>query len=93
MEKGLRNRLRAEGQDLEPTVNVGKGGITEGVLEELDAQLRRNHLVKVRIQRSAVGVDKDAKDSQAIELARGLGAELVERRGHTVLLYRRKARR
>ncbi len=93
MDKELRNRLRSEGQGLGPTVNVGKGGITDGVLEELDAQLRRNHLVKVRIQRTAVGADKDAKDAQALEMAQHLGAELVERRGHTVLLYRRKARR
>lgn len=93
MDKEQRKRLRSEGQALDATVNIGKGGVTEGILEELDAQLRRNHLVKVRVQRSAVGEDKQAKDIQATELADLLGADLVERRGHTVLLYRRKAPR
>ncbi|MCK5252256.1 MAG: YhbY family RNA-binding protein [Thermoplasmata archaeon] len=93
MDKDLKKRLKAEGQAIDATVNVGKGGLTEGVLDELDVQLKRQHLVKVKIQRSAVGGDREGKDMQAIELADRLGAELVERRGHTVLLYRKKAMR
>lgn len=93
MDRGQRKRLKAEGQRIEPTVNVGKGGLTEGVLEELESQLKRHHLVKVRIQRGAIGGDPDAKDAQAEDLARRLGAEMVERRGHTVLLYRRSSKR
>ncbi|NIP33311.1 MAG: RNA-binding protein [Thermoplasmata archaeon] len=88
----MRNRLRAEGQGIDATVSVGKEGLTAGVVDELDAQLKRHHLVKVRIQRSAIGPDKGSKDAQALELAERLGADLVERRGHTVLLYRRRAR-
>lgn len=93
MEKDQRRRFKTEGQKLEATVSIGKGGLSDGVIEELDAQLKRHHLVKVRIQRSALGDDRQVKDAQAQELADSLGAELVERRGHTVLLYRRKARR
>jgi RNA-binding protein len=93
LDKEQKKRLRSEGQALDATVNIGKAGVTEGVMEELDTQLRRNHLVKVRLQRSAVGEDKQEKDIQATELAALLSAELVERRGHTVLLYRRKALR
>ena len=93
MDKDLRNHLRREGQGLEATVNVGKAGLTDGLMEELDAQLKRNHLVKVRVQRGALGDDKDAKDAQALEMAERSGAQLVERRGNTVLLYRRKAGR
>jgi RNA-binding protein len=93
MEKDQKQRLKAEGQGLESTVHIGKGGLTDGVVGELDAQLKRQHLVKVRIQRVAIGDDRQVKDAQAQELAERLGAELVERRGHTVLLYRRKARR
>ncbi len=94
MDNDQRQRLKAEGQGLDATVHIGKGGLTDGVVEELDAQLKRHHLVKVRIQRGAIGDDRQVKDAQAQELAERLVAELVERRGHTVLLYRRrKARR
>jgi RNA-binding protein len=89
MDKDQKNRLKTEGQGIAAAVSVGKGGLTEGVEAELDAQLKRHHLVKVRIHRSAVGGDRAGKDEQALELAQRMGAELVERRGHTVLLYRR----
>jgi RNA-binding protein len=92
MDKELRRRLRAEGQRIGPTVQIGKGGLDEGVLAELDAQLRRNHLVKVRIQRGAAGGDRDVEEELGTSLAERLGAELVERRGHTVLVYRRSAK-
>lgn len=90
MDSELRRRLRAEGQRIEATVQVGKDGLNEGVLSELDAQLKRNHLVKVRIQRGAAAGDREAESTLANEIAASLGAELVERRGHTVLVYRRK---
>lgn len=93
MDKDLRNRLKTEGQGIDATVHVGKEGLTDGVVAELDSQLRRHHLVKVRIQRSAVGGDRTVKDAQAEDIAQRLGAELVERRGHTVLLYRKRAPR
>ncbi len=92
MDKGQLRRLREEGQRLQPTVHVGKGGLDDRVLSELDAQLRRNHLVKVRILRGAAGGDRTGEEELARTLAEGLGAELVERRGHTVLVYRRSAK-
>lgn len=90
MDNKQRKRLRAEGQRIEATVQIGKGGVSTGIVDELDAQLKRNHLVKVRLQRGAAGGDKEGEVGIAEELAAALGAEIVERRGHTVLMYRRK---
>lgn len=90
MDNNQRNRLRAEGQSIDATIQVGKGGVSTGIVDELDAQLKRNHLVKVRLQRGAAGGDKVSEIGIAEELAATLGAEIVERRGHTILLYRRK---
>ncbi len=89
MDRDLKKRLRAEGQRLDATVHVGKDGIDEGLLAEIDSQLKRNHLVKVRIQRGAVGGDRDGERDLADVLATALSADLVERRGHTALIYRR----
>jgi RNA-binding protein len=90
MDNKERNRLRAEGQRIDATIHVGKSGVSTGIVDELEAQLKRNHLVKVRIQRGAAGGDKAGEVEMAQVLADALGAEIVERRGHTVLLYRRK---
>ena len=72
MDKELRNRLRAEGQGLDATVNVGKGGVTDGVLEELDAQLKRNHLVKVRLQRPLLSPRREKRSSNRTNVSRSV---------------------
>jgi RNA-binding protein len=93
MEKKLRKRLRSEGQTLQATISVGRGGVSPGVLSELDSQLKRFHMVKVRLQRGAAGGDREEEAAITDELTSKLGAELVERRGHTVLIYRRGRRK
>jgi len=86
-------------------VRVGKSGVTEGLLFELDNVLRARGLVKVKFLkrglvkvkllknfRDAYGVESGNKDEVAAELAKALGAEVVETRGYTIVLRRRTAR-
>jgi RNA-binding protein len=81
--------MRAEGQALRPVAEVGKRGLDLSVITEVDEQLRRTQLVKVRIQGGgAGGGGRDVEDEMAARLAEAVGAELIERRGHTVLLFR-----
>ena len=92
MDGRTRRQLVAEGQRIKATVQVGKGGLSPGVLEELDTRLKRDHLVKVRLVRGAAGGERGEEDEMARALCDELGAELVERRGHTALVYRRTRR-
>ncbi|HOL08404.1 MAG TPA: YhbY family RNA-binding protein, partial [Methanomassiliicoccaceae archaeon] len=65
MNKGKRKELIAKGSELEPTVHIGKEGLSEGVVEEVRAQVKRSRLVKVRVLPNA-----DLKtDEVASELA------------------------
>jgi RNA-binding protein len=76
-------------------VRVGKKGITEGLLAELDNILRARGVVKVKLLRNfreAYGVESGNKREVAAELAEALGAEVVEVRGYTIVLRRRRAR-
>lgn len=89
MDGATRRRLRSEGQALRPAVEVGRRGLDTAVIAEVDGQLKRSRLVKVRIQSGGPGGrGRDAEDAMAARLAEAVGAELVERRGHTVLLHR-----
>ncbi|HET9551733.1 MAG TPA: YhbY family RNA-binding protein, partial [Anaeromyxobacteraceae bacterium] len=45
----LRKRLRAAGHHLSAIVQVGKEGVTEAVLRQLDQALADHELVKVRV--------------------------------------------
>jgi len=78
--------LRASGQSLAVAFQVGKSGVSEGVVKELQAWLSREPLVKVKILAGA-REDADTK-SLAEELAKLARVRLVEVRGHTALFYR-----
>jgi len=85
----------AETEEEIVVVRVGKRGITEGLLAELDNVLSARGVVKVKLLRNfreAYGVGSKSKHEVAAELAESLGAEVVEVRGYTIVLRRRKAR-
>jgi RNA-binding protein len=81
----LRKALRAAGHHLSPVVQVGKEGVTEAVLAQLDAQLAAHELVKVRI-----GTESPEDRFEAAErLGAAAGAQVAQILGRTVLVYRR----
>lgn len=86
MEKEKLYRLKAEANQLSPILNIGKNGITETLIEELNKQIKANRLVKVRVLKSAEE-GKDLKDI-AEEIAAATRSTLIEVRGRTVVLYR-----
>jgi len=75
-------------------VNVGKQGLTESVLKEIDRRLNSDEIVKVRILKTALTVEGiDDRKKLAEVLAQKLGADAIEVRGYTVVLYRKKKKR
>jgi RNA-binding protein len=81
----LRKRLRAAGHHLSAIVQVGKEGVTEAVLRQLDQALMDHELVKVR-----VGTESPEDRFEAAErLGPGAGAQVAQILGRTMLLYRK----
>lgn len=70
-------------------LQVGKAGITEPVLRQLDEALAARELVKVRLLRNAP-LDPDAA---AERLAAAVRADVVAVAGRVVTLYRRHPER
>ncbi len=79
--------LRGQAARLEATTHVGKNGITPSLAEEVSRQLKDNKLVKVKLLRSAV--EAMPREELARELAQKTGAELIEVKGNTVVLFKR----
>ncbi len=77
--------LRGLGHHLEPVVQLGKAGLTDGVRDAVNAALTTHELVKVRVGTECPEEPADL----AARIAPDLKAELVQRLGRTVLLYRR----
>jgi RNA-binding protein len=81
----LRKALRAAGHHLSPVVQVGKEGVTDALLRELDGQLAVHELVKVR-----VGTESPEDRFEAADrLGSAVGAQVAQILGRTVLVYRK----
>jgi len=82
----LRRQLRAAGHHLDPVVQVGKDGVTEAVLRQLDRALLDHELVKVKIGTES---PEDRFGTAEAVAAGAEGAQLAQILGRTLLLYRR----
>ena len=71
-----------------PTILIGKSGVSEEVLKEVEKQLEKRKMVKVKLLSTAL---KGGETKQiATRIAERTEASLVEVRGHTFMLYRRR---
>ena len=79
-----RRHLRALGQALTATVQVGHDGVTDALVAQVAAQLDALELVKVRVSENA----PENRHDTAEALARRTNAHLAQVLGRTALLYR-----
>ena len=79
-----RRHLRALGQRLAASVQVGHDGMTDTLVAQVAAQLDAHELVKVRVGENA---PEDRHDT-AEALARRTDAHLAQVLGRTALLYK-----
>lgn len=91
MDTDERLKLRAQAQKLEAAMQVGKSGLTEGVVEEVRRQLEEHRLLKLRLLPASQ--EERSREELAGDLAERTGSELVEVRGNTVVLWRGKKQR
>lgn len=80
-----RRYLKGLAHGVSPRVFIGKNGLTENVINEIDACLEAHELVKVKLQE---GVELKAQET-ASQLVDELSAEFVQAIGRKFTLYRR----
>ena len=84
MKRHVRHKLKYE----KPTIWIGKDGLTPQLSNEIEKQLNKNKMLKVKILKSALQQETaKAIATKAVEQA---DAALVEIRGHVFILYRRR---
>jgi RNA-binding protein len=76
--------LRGQAHDLKAMLQVGGKGIGDALVAEVEVALEHHELIKVKVASD----DREARDAMIAELARRTGAALVQRIGHTAVLYR-----
>ena len=75
-------------QDASPTVWIGKEGLTTQSLEEIEKQLKKSRMLKIKILKSAL--QTETKKTIAAKAAEQTGALLVDLRGNVFILFRKQ---
>ncbi|MDA8765381.1 YhbY family RNA-binding protein [Candidatus Poseidoniales archaeon] len=79
-------RREAQSREFPPSIRIGKSGITENLIDEIDGQLNTRTLVKIKINRGLF----ERKDIDAVwsHLAKETNSTLVLARGNVGVLWR-----
>jgi len=83
MKRHVRHKLKDE----KPTIWVGKDGLTPELSGEIEKQLEKKRMLKIKILKNAL--QQNTAQTIAAQAAEQAGAALVEVRGHVFILYRR----
>lgn len=68
------------------TINIGKSGLNENVIDEIKRQLKDREVVKIRFSR-AVSLDKKNYINSILE---NTNSKLVDFRGNVAVLFKKK---
>lgn len=80
-----RAQWRAKANSLEPVIQIGKEGISDNLITQIDDTLDARELIKIRVHLETA--PKTPKELAA-ELAQTLGAEVIQVIGGILVLYR-----
>ncbi len=85
----MKRHVRHVLKDENPTIWIGKDGLTPQLTAEVEKQLQKNKMVKIRILPAAISETNTAHfiASQAAEQTK---SALVEVRGHVFILFRKR---
>jgi RNA-binding protein len=76
--------LRGQAHDLKAMLQVGGKGVSDALAAEVDGALEHHELIKVKV----AAQDRGVRDAMIAELAERTHSALVQRIGHTAVLYR-----
>ncbi len=79
-----RSYLKTMANGLETIMHIGKGGVTENVIKQIDEALEARELIKIKLLNNSM---LEAKET-ANEIAEAVRAEYVQSIGGRFVLYR-----
>lgn len=78
----------AKSRDLQTTIRVGKGGLSDSVVNEVNDQLGSRSLVKIKLNRGVAG-EKRGRLSIIAEIEEKTNSHAIFVRGNVAVLWRR----
>ncbi len=78
-------KRQAMDRDFQPSVRIGKTGVTENIVDEIRGQLKKRKLVKIKINKGIY--DRDARSQVWEYLAQETSSVVVIARGNVGVLW------
>lgn len=79
-----RSYLKSLANGIDPIMQIGKGGVTENVIKQIDDALEARELIKISVLNNSM---LEAKDT-ANEIAEAVNGEFVQSIGNKFIIYR-----
>lgn len=79
-----RAKLRSMANNLETILQVGKGGISENTIRQVEDALKARELIKIRVLENSLYTSREAAE----QLAESCGCEVVQVLGTRITLYK-----
>ncbi|MBP1927254.1 RNA-binding protein [Sedimentibacter acidaminivorans] len=79
-----RSYLKALANGIDPIMQIGKSGVTETVLKQIDDALEARELIKINVLNNSLLGSKET----ATEISEAVRAEYVQSIGNKFVLYR-----
>lgn len=80
--------LRSEAHHMQPLVQIGKGGLTESVIDQIEETLERRELIKVTLLQNTDEVVEDVAEV----LERELDCDVVQTIGRILVVFKPSSR-
>ena len=80
-----RAELRGMANTLEPIFQVGKGGVNDQLIRQVDETLEKRELIKITALETSPETSREAAD----KIAEAVGADVVQVIGRKFVLYRK----
>lgn len=84
-----RSYLRSIAHDMQPIFQIGKGGIEESMLKQIDEALEARELIKIKVLNNSGLETREASDIICEEL----NCEGIQAIGSKMVLYRRSVKK
>lgn len=84
-----RSYLRSIAHDMQPIFQIGKGGIEESMLKQIDEALEARELIKIKVLNNSGLEAREASDI----ICEDLNCEGIQAIGSKMVLYRRSVKK
>ncbi|KGK87948.1 MULTISPECIES: ribosome assembly RNA-binding protein YhbY [unclassified Clostridium] len=84
-----RSYLRSIAHDMQPIFQIGKGGIEESMLKQIDEALEAREIIKIKVLNNSGLEAREASDI----ICEDLNCEGIQAIGSKIVLYRRSVKK